>query len=305
MTAAVVLAVMLAPVPDAKVVYKTTPQGPLKLHVFRPTDWRAGDRRPALVFFFGGGWIGGTPTQFYPQARYLADRGMVACCAEYRVRSRHGTRPAECVRDGNSAVRYLRRHAAELGIDPDRIAAGGGSAGGQVAAATALCDGFDEPAEDAAVSSDPNALVLYNPVVHNGPGGWGHDRVKDHWRQISPLHNVDADAPPTILFLGTADRLIPATVAQEYGRRMEDAGRRCELKFYTGRGHGFFNRRDGKPNPDHDLTTAQTHRFLASLEYLEPDDSLPEGPGDELKDQPGLPRAEDDAAIDSLSAECS
>ena len=113
---------------------KTVGEIQLKLHVFSTEG--GGRRRPAIVFFFGGGWVGGNPSQFFPHCEHLAAKGMVAVSAEYRVKSRHQATPFDCVEDARSAVRYLRGHARELGIDPDRIAAGGGSAGGHLAAAT-------------------------------------------------------------------------------------------------------------------------------------------------------------------------
>ena len=154
--------------PDKTRVYKTvskegTPAG-LKLQVFLPEGHMATDRRPAIVFFHGGGWYGGTPDQFYPECRYLALRGMVAISAEYRTINVYGTTPKECVADGKSAVRWVRQHAAVLGVDPQRIAAGGGSAGGHIAAATALTKGFEDADEDAQINCRPDALVLYNPV---------------------------------------------------------------------------------------------------------------------------------------------
>jgi len=118
--------------PSKEVLYKAVGETELKLHVFTPEGHRASDKRPAIVFFFGGGWNGGSPSQFYPHCDYLASRGMVAAAAEYRVKSRNKTTPRECVKDGKSAVRWLRQHAGELGIDPKRVAAGGGSAGGHV-----------------------------------------------------------------------------------------------------------------------------------------------------------------------------
>src|SRR5262245_37103470 len=62
-------------------VYKKTPEGELTLHCFMPTDWKATDRRPVIVFFFGGGWRNGSFTQFQPQAEYFASRGLVAISA--------------------------------------------------------------------------------------------------------------------------------------------------------------------------------------------------------------------------------
>jgi acetyl esterase len=59
-------------------LYKTTPQGKLHLHFSLPTDWKAEDKRPAIVFFFGGGWKNGSYLQFVAQSDYFASRGLVA-----------------------------------------------------------------------------------------------------------------------------------------------------------------------------------------------------------------------------------
>jgi hypothetical protein len=125
------------PKPDRLTTYKTANGLELKLHVFEPMGLQPSDRRPAIVFFFGGGWNSGEAKQFYQQARALADQGMVAFSADYRVKSRNQTTPFECVLDGKSAIRWVRQHAAALGVDPERIAAAGGSAGGHVAASAA------------------------------------------------------------------------------------------------------------------------------------------------------------------------
>jgi len=260
--------------PDREIVYKTIGETTLRLHVFFPPDHQTGDKRAGIVFFFGGGWVGGSPGQFYPHCQYLASRGMVAVSAEYRVKSKHGTSPYECVTDGKSAVRWLRQHAGEFGIDPQRIAAGGGSAGGHVAAATATLKGFDEPGENLKIAARPNALVLFNPVFDNGPEGYGHDRVKDRWKEFSPLHNISPAAPPTIVFLGSSDKLIPVSTAQEYRKRMIDAGSRCDLHVYEGQPHGFFNYRDGK-NPYYNTTVFEADKFLASLGYIQGAPTIP------------------------------
>ena len=250
--------------------YKEASGSRLKLYLFTPEGHQAGDKRPAIVFFFGGGWNGGSPKQFEPHARYLARRGMVAIVADYRVKSRQKTSPFECVKDGKSAVRWLRKTAVRRGIDPSRIAAGGGSAGGHVAAATGTVPGLEEDGEDTSVSSLPNALVLFNPVFDNGPMGYGHSRVKDRFREISPIHNLSKKTPPTIVFLGTKDKLVPVSTAQRYKKLMEESGRRCDLHLYKEQPHGFFNgpERGGSFNPYYLKTVTEMDRFLSSLGYL-------------------------------------
>jgi acetyl esterase len=164
---------------------------------------------------------------------------MVAISAEYRIRSKHGTTPFECVKDGKSAIRWVRTHSAELGIDPERIAAGGASAGGQVAAAAGTVKGFEEPNEDPKISSKPNALVLIYPVFDNGPGGFGHAQVIKYWKEFSPMHNIDANTPPTVVFLGNRDTFTPVSTAMKYKALMDKAGVRCDLHIYNGQPQGF------------------------------------------------------------------
>jgi acetyl esterase/lipase len=245
--------------------YKQVEDTKLFLHVFNPKDHKASDRRPAIVFFFGGGWSGGTPKQFEPHCTYLASRGMVAITAEYRVKSRNKTTPFECVKDGKSAIRWVRANAAKLGVDPKRVAAGGGSAGGHVAAATGNCPGLEEEGENLKVSSKPDVLVLFNPVYDNSSKGYGHDRVKPRWKEISPMHNIRKGAPPTIVFLGTKDKLIPVSTAQEYEKRLVAVGSRSELHLYEGATHGFFNKGKGDAYPD---TVIKMDDFLNSLGWL-------------------------------------
>ena len=249
--------------PDKQIVYKSFDKDPLELNVFLPDGWQASDRRPAIVFFFGGGWVGGTPTQFYPHSRYLASRGMVAISAQYRTRNSHGTSPVECVADGKSAVRWMREHAAELGIDPDRVAAGGGSAGGHVAATTGVIDGLDEEGENMAVSSKPNALVLYNPATDISQiQRWG-----DRALEGSPLQHVSKGDPPTIVFHSRDDQTVPYETAEQFCKAMSGAGNRCELVSFDGRPHGFFNYT--RSRAAYKTTVWHMDRFLASLGYLE------------------------------------
>ena len=259
--------------PDEERIYKSTPQGDLKLHFYFPSDHTSEDPRPVIIFFFGGGWNGGSPSQFYPHCSYLSDRGMVAIAAEYRIRSVHETDPRTCVLDGNSAIRWLHSKASELGLDPDRIAAGGGSAGGHVAAATATLTQFDETNEDSSISSQPDALVLFNPVYDNGPNGYGQSRVSEYWEDFSPMHNLHSQVGPTIVFLGTNDRLIPVSTATEFQHRLNQLEVPNELYLYPDQEHGFFNHRD-PVNPYFAATVFAMDRFLNKLGYIQGDPEI-------------------------------
>ncbi len=257
--------------------YKTVGETKLALYIFNPEGPKVSDSRAAIVFFFGGGWTSGSPGQFEQQCRYLASRGMVAITADYRVASRHQVKAAQCVADAKSAIRYVRAHAAELGVDPKRIAAGGGSAGGHIAGCTGTVPGLDEPGEDAKVSSVPDAMVLFNPALTLAPvngndfGGFGArlpaEKLGAEPVAISPTHNVKAGAPPTIVFHGKADTTVPFATVEAFASAMKKAGNRCEVAGFEGQQHGFFNFGRGD-NAMFLATLTQADKFLVSLGWL-------------------------------------
>lgn len=263
---------------DAReLVYKRVGDSELKLFVFSPSE-KSEQPRAAIVFFFGGGWQRGGVGQFVRQCRYLASRGMVAIAADYRVASRQGAKPVDCVRDAKSAMRYVRAHAAELAIDPDKIAAGGGSAGGHLAACIATIDDFDDKQDDRRVSPVPNALVLFNPVVALAPlpdfelTGIAKDlrqaKVGAPPQALSPVHHIRSGGPPTIIFHGEADSIAPFATVEAFARRWKQAGNRCELVGYPGQEHSFFNYKGDNRMYFLDTLT-KTDEFLASLKYLQ------------------------------------
>ncbi|MDQ8181565.1 alpha/beta hydrolase fold domain-containing protein [Pelagicoccus sp. SDUM812005] len=265
--------------PNESHVYKTVGDTELELHVFTPPGHDSQDQRPAIVFFFGGGWNSGTPAQFYEQAQHLADLGMVAISADYRVKSRQGTSPFEAVADGKSAVRWIRQNAARLGIDPEQVIASGGSAGGHVAACTGVIAGYDEPGEDLSISSVPNAMVLFNPVIDTTEKGYGVSRVGEARKfEISPAHHVRPGIVPTLVFHGTADTTVPYENAERFARLMQEAGNDCELMPFEGKGHGFFNgkffRPKSKDTSAYHQSMERTVSFLREYGYL-PDANAP------------------------------
>ncbi len=252
-------------------VYKTVGDRELHLYVEKPVEWKASDRRPAIVFFFGGGWVSGKPTQFQPQSEYLAARGMVGIRVEYRIMPKAVmSPPVLCCQDAKSAMRWVRAHAAELGIDPERIAASGGSAGGHLAAFTSMVPGQDDPADDLSVSPKAQALVLYNPVFDNGPdGGYGYNRIGDRYPEFSPAHNITSSAPPAIVFLGDKDKLIGVKIVERFKEKMTKAGVRCDAHIYADAGHGFFN-----SEPYATTTLIEVDKFLTSLGWLQGEPKL-------------------------------
>ena len=255
------------------VTYKIIDGDTLDLIFKYPPNFKKSKKYPIIIFFFGGGWNGGTTQQFKPHAAYFASRGMITVLADYRVKSRHQTTPYESVADAKSAIRFLREHAKVLNVNKKKIVASGGSAGGHLAAACGVLTGLDEPSEDLKISSKANALVLFNPVFDNGPDGFQNERMGERWREISPAHNIEKGAPPTIVFLGTEDHLIPVEIAENYKAKMEALGGRCDLHLYEGEGHGFFNE-SKKDGLYYKKTVHETDLFLISLKYLKGEPQL-------------------------------
>ncbi|NIP97529.1 MAG: alpha/beta hydrolase [Akkermansiaceae bacterium] len=251
--------------PDLVLPYRKTEQAELKLEIFRPAGWAASDQRPAVVFFFGGGWVGGSTRQFHPQANHLAKRGMVVICADYRVKSRHKTTPFDAVKDAKAAVRWLWRHAGEQGVDPEKIITSGGSAGGHLAACCGVVPGLDEVRDGEPVFI-PAAMVLFNPVIDTSRKGYGYDRLRERFREISPLEHVHAGTAPTLLMVGSADTTTPPAGDKAFAARMKERKLKCRLEIYEGQKHGFFNARGN--NENYWKTLKAVEEFLEELGYL-------------------------------------
>lgn len=260
--------------PDRELVYKSIDGNLLQLHVFEPVGLQPSDSRPAIVFFFGGGGSSGTPKQFYQHARAFAHLGLVSFSADYRVKSRNGTTPFESVKDGKSAVRWIRQHANELGVDPNRIVASGGSAGGHVAGCTEVIGGGEEDGENSQISSVPNLMILYNPVLDTTDKGYGADRFSPaQQKDLSLCHHVKPGIAPTLLFHGKDDATVPFENAERFTRLMKDAGNQCLLVAFEGKDHGFFNGSFFRPSNGDDAfhrTMRQSIEFLNRHNYLSP-----------------------------------
>jgi acetyl esterase/lipase len=251
--------------PDARVeTYRKVDKTELKLWIFGKSDPNA--PRPAIVFFFGGGWSQGSPDQFEKQARHFAERGMIAITADYRVKSRHDVTVVECVKDAKAAIAWVREHAKRLGVDPKRIAASGGSAGGHLAACTGTISGIGN-------DERPNAMILFNPACTLAPIGnfnppedkarFSVDRLGVEAEKISPAHHIGPHTPPTIIFHGTADKTVPYDSVVAFESEMKKANRTCKLIGTKDAGHGFFNRGD-----DYNKTLAEADAFLVDLGWL-------------------------------------
>ena len=256
-------------------LYKEASDTRLHLYIYKPEGWTSQDNRPAIVFYFGGGWVGGSPSHFLSQAQHYADLGLVTILADYRVASRNKTKVKHCLEDARDAMRYVRVNANHLGINPNRVASSGGSAGGHLATCLGvITDHLEE------VSSIPNAMVLFNPVCVLVPvegvelSSWNLEKMEQKTglppEELSPAHHVKSGNPPCIIFHGTKDKTVTFATAQKFCQLMNQAGNDCKLYAFEGRDHGFFNfnhREDQKD--DYYQTLKLTDEFLKKLGWID------------------------------------
>lgn len=222
-------------------VFRDLKPEPLRLHAFKPKDWKPGDKRPALMWFFGGGWTRGTPANAAGNAKWAAELGFVGVAPDYRTFDRFGgTSPLGSVADARAALRWVEEHAAELGIDPQRIVVGGNSAGGHVALWTAITR--TPPGSDAkeAPKFKPVALVLTSAVSDTTKEkGYTPKRFGDHATALSPIDQLDAKMPPTLAFHGDADTTVPQQQSLALRDKLIATGNVCEFINVPGGTHNF------------------------------------------------------------------
>jgi acetyl esterase len=270
LAATTTLACAQIPGPDVR-VYKTVGTTKLTAHIFRLADSDSAPR-PAIVLFHGGGWVAGSPEWVYDAAKRYAGYGAVAVAAEYRLSDQKTITPLDAIADARDIIRWLRRSAASLGIQPDRIAVYGVSAGGHLAASLAT---FDDHERDQP-SAIPNAMVLISPAVSLAHDGWfekillGRAIVAD----VSPDDHVDKVLPPVAIFVGAADTLTPAAGTSRFCDRVNEHGGHCEIHVYPGVGHLFTRKLDNQesdfdPDPKVALDARQKgDQFLAERGFL-------------------------------------
>ncbi len=255
-------------------VYREVGGQALRAYLFYPPDPRARERTPAILLFHGGGWSAGSAEWTFASAERFAARGLVAIAVDYRL-SQGEVTPIEALSDACAAIRWVRRNASELGVDPERIAADGVSAGGQLAA-MAACGGC--PAEDGAdgTSPSPNALLLWSPALDLGADGWFRRLLRGRGTPAaySPAEHVSGTTPPTSIVIGELDTLTPLAGSKKYCERLNALGGRCELNVYPGVGHLLTRNlerqeADFDPHPEYRADgIARQLRFLEELGFI-------------------------------------
>jgi len=229
-----------------KIIYKKVGNRELSVDMFYTASSQQKNDNSAIAFFHGGGWVFGDPSEFYEACRRFARKGYVTFSFHYRLsRNLDGTyphidiTPVESTKDARSAIRWLRENAGVLKINSKKIVAGGQSAGGQLALATALTDAINEISDNMNISPVPNALLLYSSNV-NTMEAWVDmllgKRRAEIW-SISPYHNLKKSMPPVIEFRGDADNQVLPYTVEMFKTKMLEMNNYYEEYVYPGRKH--------------------------------------------------------------------
>ncbi|MEW4491025.1 alpha/beta fold hydrolase [Thalassoglobus sp. JC818] len=231
----------------------------LTMHIVVPKE-RVTSPAPVFVWVHGGGWKGGTKEGGVGQVIPLVRKGFVGATIEYRLTG-EAPFPAQ-IEDCKCAIRYLRAHAEQYNIDPERIAVGGSSAGGHLVALMGTSGDVPELEGDGGwpnESSRVQAVVdLYGPTdfkqfvtakgyeKHNDDGspeslllGGGEVLPQtEKIRRVNPITYIDENDPPFLIIHGTNDRTVPLNQSETLHAALQGANVPSKLHVIDGAGHG-------------------------------------------------------------------
>jgi acetyl esterase/lipase len=227
------------PIPENVEFHGGVPYGngggrPLLLDLCKPRHQMG--KAPGLIFIHGGGWKSGAREDYHVYTIWFAQHGYVSATIGYRL-SKEARFPA-AVEDAKCAVRWMRAEADKLGVDPEKIAVIGGSAGGHLAMMvgyTANDRTFEGTGGHEGVSSAVAAVVeLYGPFDFETPEGKSAKLVKDFlgyqsydeapevWKSASPATYLNAGDPPTLILHGTIDEIVPISQGEMLDERLAE-----------------------------------------------------------------------------------
>ncbi len=300
----------LAALPLETQVFKKTGDTALKLWIVKPEGWKAGDKRAAIVWIHGGAWVSGDGSGCIPHCRYFASRGMVAFSIDYRLIGKPGTEEAksgptlaDCIADCRSAMRWIRAQAAGLGVDPGRIAVGGDSAGGHLAACLGTIDEFDNDGDDLKVGAMADAVIACNPIP-DLTGSWrssvpdkalsgektppsdplaAWNEKRERAKRLSPLFNVRKDLPPELVMHGGQDRVVQAEDSLRFVEALRAAGNRADFVLFPNARHAFIVTNYTASEAEIVKALLESDKFLCSLAWLNGEPTISVGKQRELK----------------------
>jgi acetyl esterase len=248
-------------------VYKKEGIQYLRMLLVNPDGHNRGDKSPAVVWIHGGGWTGGCPEQFIAHCRWSASRGGVGIAISYRLLEKpdneddftKGPSIADCIEDCRDAVKYIRANADELGVDHDKIAVVGDSAGAHLA----LCLGiFDGPAD-----SRPSAVVNCNGIADMTKEPWikfvKADKNKQNRDELakafSPIYHLGVGMPPVLTMNGANDHVVKPADSEIFHKQCLASGVDSEYVLWPDARHAFIL-------TDYTASDSQINQAIAAID---------------------------------------
>lgn len=268
-----------AQVPDGKVyVYKNSDDLVREMEVYFPKDHdQAEEPVPGVIMFHGGGWTGGKRQQFQYVCHYLASRGLVAATVTYKFSPKKYDGPGSgkriCITDAKSAIRWFKQNAEQLGIDPQRVIAGGGSAGGHISLLATTNPGLNDTQDPAEIDTSVAAYLLFNPA-------FALSDSQDP--EVDFLKHLNSNLKPAIFFFGSKDKKWLEGWGSVHEKLKSLGSNSHEYWFAENQKHGFFNKQ-----PWAEITAAACDKFLSKLGLIEGEPTFQSTKdGAELVEQP-------------------
>jgi acetyl esterase/lipase len=252
-------------------IYKTSAGKERKMEIYFPPNHDAAKSKvPGLILFHGGSWSGGSLSQFRIACAYFASRGLVCATSEYQILSKADakklpageTRKRVCVTDAKSSIRWFKQHASELGVDPQRIITGGGSAGGHISALATMNPNLNDPVDPKEFDTSVVAYLWFNPAFATDD---------DQDAEIDILQHMKVELPPAIAFFGDKDPWKKGW-DMAYAKWKSLGTKTIDLNIAPGQSHSFFNK-----GPWQTVTLIAADKFLVKQGLLqgEPTKTMP------------------------------
>lgn len=253
-------------IPEGKIYsYKEEDGVTREMEIHFPKDHDAATELvPGIIMFHGGGWGGGKRDQFRYLCHYFAKRGLVAATVSYRLATKAdngaGSRKRVCITDAKSAIRWYKQNAEKLGIDAQRIIAGGGSAGGHVSLLATTNPELNDPHDNREHDTSVVAYLLFNPAL-------GMADTKDS--EVDFLQHIRPDFPPAIVFFGSEDEKWLKGWNAAYEKMQLLNIHSVEVWIAEDQEHSFFNKQ-----PWQDMTIRASDEFLKDLGLIKGEPTL-------------------------------
>lgn len=241
--------------------YKAVGNRKLRLLCVKPAGWKQTDRRTAFLWIHGGGWCNGDPERFLPHCRYFSSRGAVTFSVEYRLVQYENDAikgplyVEDCLKDCKTAVRYIRKNAETLGIDPERVAVAGDSSGGHLACCLGTIGAYDDENGGTGISAVPDVIVSCNGIADMAlnwkqllpDGGDSSLSQVDLWlakhrkaETLSPVYHIRPNQPPMLLQHGLQDKTVPPEETMRFYELYRNSGNQTKLLLYPDCKHAFI-----------------------------------------------------------------